>query len=102
MTAIRWTPQAADDLQAIHDFVARDSPQYARAEVERILAAIDQLEAFPLSGRVVPEHQIEDVRELIERPYRIVYRVRREAVHILLIFRASRLIRPLPDPENHR
>jgi len=44
---VRWTPQAADDLQAIHDFIARDSPRYARAEVERILAAVDQLEEFP-------------------------------------------------------
>jgi toxin ParE1/3/4 len=94
---IRWTPQAADDLQAIHDFIARDSPRYARAEVERIVAAVDQLEVFPQSGRVVPEHRREDVRELIERPYRIVYRTRSEAVIILMIFRASRLIPSLPE-----
>lgn len=89
MTEVRWTTQAADDLQAICDFIARDSPQYAQLIVEGILAAVDSLEQFPLLGRAVPERQREELRELIKPPYRIVYRVG-EAVHILTIFRSSR------------
>ena len=90
MTRVRWTPQAADDLQAIYDFIARDSPYYAQLTVERILASIDLLEQFPLRGRQIPERPREDLRELIVRPYRLVYRVG-EAVKILTIFRGSRL-----------
>lgn len=45
MTKVRWTPQASDDLQAIYDFIARDSPHYAQLTVERILASIDLLES---------------------------------------------------------
>ena len=90
MTLVRWTPQAADDLQAIYDFIARDSPHYAQLTVEDILAAIDRLERFPLMGRQVPERQRDDLLELIKPPYRIVYRVG-EVVKILTIFRASRL-----------
>ncbi len=90
MTVVRWTPQAADDLQAIYDFIARDSPHYAQLTVEGILTAIDRLEKFPLMGRHVPERPREDLRELIKPPYRIVYRVS-EVVKILTIFRASRL-----------
>lgn len=90
MTVVRWTPQAADDLQAIYDFSARDSPHYAQLTVEDILAAIDRLERFPLMGRHVPERSREDLRELIKPPYRIGYRVS-EVVKILTIFRASRL-----------
>jgi plasmid stabilization system protein ParE len=97
VTEIRWTPQAADDLQAIHDFIARDSPRYARAEIERVLAAIDRLEAFPNCGRIVPEYRQDDVRELLERPYRIVYRTRAGSAIVLMIFRASRLIPTLPE-----
>ena len=74
MTVVRWTPQAADDLQAIYDFIARDSPHYAQLTVENILAANDRLEQFPLMGRRVPESPREDLRELIKSPYRIVYR----------------------------
>jgi toxin ParE1/3/4 len=90
VTEVRWTPQAADDLQAIYDFIGRDSPHYAQVVVEDILAAIDRLERFPFMGRHVPERPREDLRELIKPPYRIVYRVA-DVVRILTIFRASRL-----------
>jgi toxin ParE1/3/4 len=90
VTLVRWTPQAADDLQAIYNFIARDSPHYAQLTIEDILAAIDRLERFPLLGRQVPERQSADLRELIKPPYRVVYRVG-EVVKILTIFRASRL-----------
>ena len=90
MIAVRWTPQAEDDLQAIYDFIARDSKHYARLVVEEILAAVDTIARFPLVGRHIPERPREDLRELIKPPYRIVYRVGDEA-HILTVFRASRL-----------
>jgi len=90
VTEVRWTTQAADDLQAIYDFIGRDSEQYAQAIVEGILAAIDNLEQFPLLGRTVPERSRDDLRELIKRPYRIVYRVS-EAIYVLTIFRTSRM-----------
>lgn len=55
MRAIVWTLQAIEDVEAIRVYVARDSVRYAALLVERILAAIERLETFPLSGRVVPE-----------------------------------------------
>src|SRR5205807_6110493 len=90
VTKVRWTPEAADDLQAIHDFIARDSPRYADLTVEGILVAIDYPQKFPLLGRHVPESTRDDLRELIKPPYRIVYRSG-EVVKILTIFRTSRL-----------
>ena len=90
MTEVRWTTQAADDLQAIYDFIGRDSEQYAQVIIEGILAAIDNLEQFPLLGRTVSERSRDDLRELIKPPYRIVYRVS-EVIYILTIFRTSRM-----------
>ena len=90
MTKIRWTPQAADDLQAIYDYIGRDSPHYAQLTVEKILSAVDSLKYHPRMGRHVPEKPREDLRELIRSPYRIVYRTG-EVVKILTIFRSSRL-----------
>lgn len=90
MIEVRWTPQAAEDLQAIYNFIARDSPHYAQLTAEKILTTIDLLEQFPLMGRHVPESSREDLRELIKPPYRIVYRAG-EVLKILTIFRASRL-----------
>lgn len=89
MIVVRWTSQAEDDLQAIYDFIARDSQHYAKLVIEKILYAVDTIEQFPQIGRHVPERPRDDLRELIKPPYRIVYRVGEEA-HILTIFRASR------------
>jgi toxin ParE1/3/4 len=85
-----------EDLQAIRDFIGRDSPRYAATVVEQIVTAVDVLERFPLAGRVVPEHSRDDLRELVRPPYRIVYRVLEDGIHIVTVFRASQLIPALP------
>ena len=92
MKQARWTPQAAEDLQAIHDFIARDSPHYAKLMVAEILSAVDTIEKFPEIGRRITELPHENLRQLIKPPHRIVYRLD-DAIHILTIFRDSRLPR---------
>jgi plasmid stabilization system protein ParE len=94
---VQWTLQAVEDLAAIRDFIARDSKHYAEVVIERLLAAVEQLARFPDSGRVVPELEHPEIREVIRRPYRIVYRRRTEVVEILTVFHASRRI-PNLDP----
>lgn len=92
-----WTEEAADDLEAVRNYIARDSPHYATAVCADILEAVRQLETFPESGRVVPELKHEDLRELIRGSYRIVYRLRSlERVEILTIFHGARLLRLEP------
>ncbi|HEY3136166.1 MAG TPA: type II toxin-antitoxin system RelE/ParE family toxin [Blastocatellia bacterium] len=55
-----------------------------------MLSRGDQLATFPLSGRMVPHRRRKNVRELIERPYRIVYRVRRDRVEVIDVFHSAR------------
>jgi len=90
VTAITWSPQSLRDLEGIRAYIAQDSPRYAELVVQRIVAAIERLGAFPESGRVVPELDRPEIREVIVRPYRVVYRYRGEAVEIATVFRASR------------
>lgn len=91
MTEVRWTQQAADDLAAIRDFIARDSAVYAQLVVERLYSAAGQLRDFPHSGRVVPERDQPHLRELIRPLFRLVYQRQPEIVEILTIVRSSRL-----------
>ncbi len=93
MTPIRWSPQAADDLAAIRDFIARDLPHYSGLVVQRIAAAIDLLATSPRMGRVVPELGDPEVREVIAGAYRVVYRYRHDTVEIVTIFHGARLLR---------
>lgn len=63
MIEVRWTSQAVEDVQSIYDFIARDSIHYAQLVIEKIIAAVDNIERFPLMGRVVPERGQENLRE---------------------------------------
>ena len=91
MTAVRWTPQALEDLDAIRAYVSRDSVQYAALLVERLFTAVDRLEVFPESGRIVPEFQRRDVREIILGSYRIVYSLQADRAVVLTVFHGARL-----------
>jgi toxin ParE1/3/4 len=88
---VRWTEQAVGDLQAIREFIERDSPRYGRLVAERLFEATQRIEAFPMSGRIVPELGRADVREIIVGEYRIVYRLKSEAAILLTLFRSSQL-----------
>jgi len=92
LSKLRWSPQAARDLEAIRDYIASDSPRYAALVVERIVVAVERLTQFPESGRIVPERNDPALREVIVAPYRVVYRVRLGLVEIATVFRASRML----------
>jgi toxin ParE1/3/4 len=85
-----WTRPARDDLREIQAYIAADSPRYAAIVVGRLVAAVRQLRAYPLSGRVVPELGRPTIREVIQGAYRIVYRVKPDAVEILTVVHGAR------------
>ena len=91
MTDLTWSPESLRDLDSIRSYIAQDSPPYADLVVRRIVASVERLRTFPKSGRIVPERDAPDIREVIVGPYRIVYRLRSDRVEIATVFRASRL-----------
>ncbi len=72
----------------------RDSPDAARRLAAKIRDRVSNLAALPASGRVVPEIGIERYREVIVRPYRVIFEVRENDLVILRV-RHSR--RDLPE-----
>lgn len=94
MAEVRWTPQAADDLDAIADFIARDSPHYASLFVLDVLQAVERLNQFQGIGRIVPETNNPNIREILLGNYRIVYRLKSDTPEILTIYHGSRLLDP--------
>lgn len=96
MTEVRWTERAVEDLAAIKAFIGQESPAYALAVVGRLYQAVGQLAQFPDSGRIVPEQARSEIRELVRPPYRIVYRRRPDLVEVLLVFRSSLPLPPIP------
>jgi plasmid stabilization system protein ParE len=93
VTRVIWTRQAAEDVEAIKAYVARDSERYASLLAERLVAAVGRVELFPQSGRVVPEVGDESLREVLYGNYRLVYRLHAELVEIITVYHAARLLR---------
>jgi toxin ParE1/3/4 len=65
---VHWTHNAVDHLVTIFEYIALNSPTYARRMVDRNTRRSSQIAGNPLSGRMVPEYQADDIRELIEKP----------------------------------
>lgn len=65
-----WTETAQDHLDAIYHYIAQDSPEYGKRTVDRLTRRSWQIAAHPLSGRVVPEYEMDQIREVIEGLYR--------------------------------
>ena len=72
MAEIIWTKIALKDAEEIHDYIAKDSIYYAQKTIENFFDRIRILNELPNAGRVVPEINDPEIRELIEGNYRII------------------------------
>jgi toxin ParE1/3/4 len=90
VTELVWSPQALADVDEIRAHIALDSRSYADLTAQRIMATVERLKTFPDSGRVVPERQLPEVREVIAGRFWIVYRRKAHIVEIVTVFRGSR------------
>jgi toxin ParE1/3/4 len=84
-----WADRALKTLAKIHSKLTEDSPEVANRIIDEILKRGDQIASFPYSGRKVTFYNRNDIRELIEGKYRIIYRVRQERIEIINIFHTS-------------
>ena len=82
---LRWTEHAVKQLGAIAEHISLVSPVYAEHTVDRLARRLEQAQRFPESGRRVPEAGAADIREFIEFPYRLIYRVHRDTVGVVAI-----------------
>lgn len=91
---VHWTETALAHLQGIYACIARDSPTYARRMIDRLTARSRQIETAPLLGGKVLEYDRDDIREVLVRPYRIIYRVKEDQADVLAVVHAARLLPP--------
>jgi addiction module RelE/StbE family toxin len=89
-----WSRRAIVDLEQIGDYIARDSVQYANRVAERMIAAIERVAAFPQMGRVVPESNDPELREVIVYSYRLIYHARTDLVEVVTIIHGARQFSP--------
>ena len=86
------TPQSQDDLREIVLFIARNSTRHAREFGNELVDKALSIGTFPERGRIVPELELESVREIIHGSYRIIYEILHDpdAVFVLRFWHAAR------------
>jgi len=93
---IFWSPLALERVNEIADHIAENSVDAAKDWLIDIFGAVDRLQEFPKSGRLVPEAKRPNIREIIFKNYRIIYRVERKRVSVLTV-RHSKQRLPLKE-----
>ena len=88
---LKWSETATRDLISIRRYIAEDNPTAAKMWIERLRARAGNTVHAPWAGRMVPELSRDDIREVIEGNYRIVYQVHADQISILTVFEAHRL-----------
>ncbi len=91
---VRWTEHAFSDALAIYDYIVEQSPRYADAVFEQILARPIQLVDHPESGSIVPEYNRDDLREVFVHSFRLIYRIADSELRVLTVIHGSRVLPP--------
>ncbi|MBU1052789.1 MAG: type II toxin-antitoxin system RelE/ParE family toxin [Proteobacteria bacterium] len=89
---IVWTQEALEKLAEIEEYISKDSPKRAINFINYLIEQAETLINHPEIGRVVPEIGNENIRELIAKRYRIIYRLSGKRVEILTVFEGHRLL----------
>jgi toxin ParE1/3/4 len=93
---IAWSPLAVDRASEIAGYIAEDNPTAAENWVKAVFTKVARLESFPESGRIVPEIDNPNFREIVYGNYRIIYRVEGKRVSVLTI-RHVRQVLPVEE-----
>lgn len=91
---IAWTEKAEKQLDQIFHYIAEDSALYAFRTVEKIVERAESIVPHSRKGRMVPEYERDDIREVFHHPYRIIYLIKdqEDMVEILSVIHGARLL----------
>jgi plasmid stabilization system protein ParE len=89
---VYWTHEARGRLQEIETYIAQDSPQNARKVARRLVQRTRDLADLPRLGRRVPEYPDTQLRELLVRPFRLMYRVGDVQIDIMTVMHYRQLL----------
>ena len=89
---VHWTNNAIRNLSLIYNYIAQNSPTYAQRTVDRLTRRSQQIASFPKSGRMVPEYQDPDIREVLEGSYRIIYRLKPNQIDVLTVVHSAQML----------
>lgn len=89
---LRWSREARQRLQDIRAYLAEESPALAEQTVARLIARVERLSTLPAIGHRLPDYPDIELREVLERPYRIIYQLDADQIEIVTVLHYRQLI----------
>ena len=90
---IRLTDSAVDDLRELQFYYDEQLvPQVGKRLVTEILDRVETLTNNPDIGRIVPEFNVDNIRELIHKPFRVVYLRESKSIYVIRVWRSERIL----------
>lgn len=83
---------ALTDLKEIKDYISKNSVYYADVFTKNLTNSIRKLKDFPNIGRIVPEYQNKEIREIIYHSYQIIYKLYDDKINIITVIHGSRIL----------
>lgn len=80
-----WSPLAIDQVKDIANYIALDKVSVAQSWIEEMFDSVKRLEKFPESGRKVPEIDRENIREIVNGNYRVIYKIENNKLLVLTV-----------------
>lgn len=93
MAEVIWSEPALSDLNEIAEYIALENLVAAKQLVQNVFDKVERLVDFPESGRLPPELEHLNYREVVINPCRIFYKHEGEKVYILFVMRVERDLR---------
>jgi toxin ParE1/3/4 len=91
---VHFTEAANESLVGIYNFIAKNSVRYAKVTVDRITRRAERLSDDRLPGWMVPEYQDPNVREVLVKPYRIIFHVLKDRIDVLAVIHGAKQLPP--------
>lgn len=94
LSSITFAKSAVADLDAILEWYREQQvPEVGKRLISEIIQQVELLGAQPETGRIVPEFNNDNLRDIVRPPYRIVYRRQKLKISIVRIWRSERLLK---------
>ena len=93
---LEWSEEALEDIESIATYIEKDSPFYAKSVVQKFFEKAKILKDFTELGRVVPETNDINIREIFIYSYRLIYKINEDTVLFVAAVHGKRLL------ENHQ
>ena len=93
---LEWSEEALEDIESIATYIEKDSPIYAKSVVSKFFEQAEILQEFSELGRIVPEINDLQIREIFVYSYRLIYRLEKDKILFIAVVHGKRLL------ENHQ